>query len=138
MWAIRATSAKMQFRPLSHAAALVLTLPLSTWAPVLWAHHSHSNYFTSEYTLLEGTVTEFHWMNPHTWIFLEVMDADGQAVVWALEGASPTELIRDGWARDEVGVGDQISVRCHQLKDRSNGCLLGFLTPEGGVEKEWD
>ena len=138
MWEIRATSAKMQFRPLSVAAALVLTLPLSTWAPVLWAHHSHSNYFTSEYTLLEGTVTEFHWMNPHTWIFLEVMDADGQAVVWALEGASPTELIRDGWARDEVGVGDQISVRCHQLKDRSNGCLLGFLTPEGGVEKEWD
>ncbi len=128
----------MQFRPLSLAAALVLTLPLSSWALVLWAHHSHSNYFTSEYTLLEGTVTEFHWMNPHTWIFLEVMNADDQAVVWALEGASPTELIRDGWARDDVGVGDQISVRCHQLKDRSNGCLLGFLTPEGGVEKEWD
>jgi hypothetical protein len=133
MWEIRATSAEMQFKHLTVAAALMLTLP-----PPSWAHHSHSNYFTSEYTLLEGTVTEFHWMNPHTWIFLEVMDADGQAVVWALEGASPTELIRDGWARDEVGVGDQISVRCHQLKDRSNGCLLGFLTPEGGVEKEWD
>ena len=93
----------MQSRRLSLAAALVLTA-----SPPSWAHHSHSNYFTSEYTLLDGTVTEFLWMNPHTWIFLEVTDADGRAVVWALEGASPTELTRDGWTRDDVEVGDQI------------------------------
>ncbi len=123
----------MQFERCSLVAALMLTLSVPGWA-----HHSHSNYFTSEYTSLEGTVTEFHWMNPHTWIFLEVVDADGQAIEWALEGASPTELTRDGWARDDVEVGDRITVRCHQLKDRSNGCLLGFLTPQEGVEKEWD
>jgi hypothetical protein len=123
----------MQLERCSLVAALMLTLPVPGWA-----HHSHSNYFTSEYTSLEGTVTEFHWMNPHTWIFLEVVSADGQAIEWALEGASPTELTRGGWARDDVEVGDRITVRCHQLKDRSNGCLLGFLTPEGGVEKEWD
>ena len=101
-------------------------------------HHSHSNYETREYTYLQGEVTEFHWINPHTWIFLEVLDGGGQPTVWALEGASPTELRRDGWTQDDVQVGDTISVRCHQLKDGSNGCLLGFLTPEGGVEKEWD
>ena len=103
-----------------------------------WAHHSHSNYETTQYTHLEGRVTEFHWMNPHTWIYIEVTGEDGESIVWALEGASPTELLRDGWKRDDVEVGDTISVRCHQLKDNSNGCLLGFLTPEGGVEKEWD
>jgi hypothetical protein len=108
------------------------------WALPAWAHHSHSNYATTEYTPLEGTVVEFHWLNPHTWIFLEVVNADGGTTVWAMEGASPTSLIRDGWSRDSVGVGDTITVRCHQLKDRSSGCLLGFLTPEGGVEKEWD
>lgn len=102
------------------------------------AHHSHGNYETTQYTHLEGVVTEFHWMNPHTWIYLEVPADDGQSDVWALEGASPTELTRDGWARDDVQVGDTINVRCHQLKDGSNGCLLGFVTPEGGVEKEWD
>ncbi len=123
----------MQFERFSLSAALMHTLSVPAWA-----HHSHSNYFTSEYTLLEGIVTEFHWMNPHTWIFLDVADADGEAVEWALEGASPTELTRGGWTRDDVEVGDRITVRCHQLKDRSNGCLLGFLTPEGGVEKEWD
>jgi hypothetical protein len=123
----------MPFRHPILAAALLLTLPVPGWA-----HHSHSNYLTSEYTVLKGTVTEFHWMNPHTWIFIEVEDDAGQTILWSLEGASPTELIRDGWSRDDVEVGDTISVRCHQLKDRSNGCLLGFLTPESGAEKEWD
>lgn len=102
------------------------------------AHHSHGNYQMTEYTALEGTVTELLWMNPHTWIYLEVLDAEGNPTVWALEGGSPNSLIRSGWSADSVGVGDHISVRCHQLKDRSNGCLLGLLTPEGGVEKEWD
>ena len=104
----------------------------------VWAHHSHANYETTEYTHLDGTVSEVHWINPHTWIFLEVADTDGSNAVWALEGASPTTLLREGWSRESVQVGDHITVRCHQLKDRSNGCLLGFLTPEGGVEKEFD
>ena len=121
----------MRMRPVSLAAALLLSLPG-------WAHHSHSNYHTSEYTHIEGIVTEFHWINPHTWIFMEFVNDEGETVQWSLEGPSPTELIADGWARDDVEVGDTINVRCHQLKDRSNGCLLGFLTPEGGIEKEWD
>ena len=115
-----------------------MTLVGFTLALPAWAHHSHANYETTQYTHLQGTVTEFHWMNPHTWIFIEVPDAEGQPIIWALEGASPTELRRDGWRQDDVELGDTISVRCHQLKDGSNGCLLGFLTPEGGAEKEWD
>ena len=122
-----------------HARFLILAaLALVLQASAGWAHHSHSNYRTSTYTQLEGTVTEFHWMNPHTWIFIEVKDENGGTQLWSLEGASPTELIRDGWAKDDVEVGDTIRVRCHQLKDGSNGCLLGFLTPEGGEEREWD
>ena len=116
---------------LSVLTGLILAGPAQT-------HHSHSNYETREYTHLQGEVTEFHWINPHTWIFIQVLDDQGQPSVWALEGASPTELRRDGWEQDDVEVGDNISVRCHQLKDGSNGCLLGFLTPEGGEEKEWD
>ena len=123
----------MVMRHVALAPALLLTLSLPSWA-----HHSHSNYLTSEYTRIEGVVTELHWMNPHTWIFIEFENDVGKTVQWSLEGASPTELIADGWSRDDVKVGDRINVRCHQLKDRSNGCLLGFLTPEGGKEKEWD
>ncbi|MFL2555206.1 MAG: DUF6152 family protein [Candidatus Rariloculaceae bacterium] len=122
-----------QMRCVNLSSSLLLMLSLPSWA-----HHSHSNYLTSEYTHIEGVVTEFHWINPHTWIFIEFENDTGETVQWSLEGASPTELIADGWSRDDVKVGDRINVRCHQLKDRSNGCLLGFLTPEGGKEKEWD
>jgi hypothetical protein len=119
-------------------AANLAMLAITALATPAWGHHSHANYRTTEWTHLAGTVTEVHWMNPHTWIFLEIIDVDGEAQVWALEGASPTELRADGWTRDDVKVGDHITARCHQLYDGSNGCLLGFLTPQGGVEKEYD
>jgi len=104
-----------------------------------WAHHSHGNYQMNQYTLLEGKVTEVHWINPHIWIYLEVADQSGEEpTMWALESAGATGLARRGIAKGIVKVGDTVSVRCHQLRDGSNGCLLGFLTPPGGEEKEWD
>lgn len=121
----------------NRALVLAALSALLAAGPLL-AHHSHANYRTTSYVNLEGTVTEVLWMNPHTWIYLEVTDDNGEPVIWALEGASPGTLRADGWERDDVKAGDQIKVRCHQLFDGSNGCLLGFVTPEGGVEKEYD
>ena len=102
------------------------------------AHHSHGNYLMTQYIEIEGMVTEIHWLNPHSWIYLEVTDADGRSAVWALEGASVGELRRRGWTEDSIEPGDRIAARCHQLRDRSNGCLLGYVTPEGGEEKLFD
>ena len=126
----------MQIRFLSPAALAVAAM-LALAVPVS-AHHSQSNYVRAEWTHLKGSVAEIHWMNPHSWIYLEVMDPDGRPRVWSLEGASVTTLRRDGWTPDSVEVGDEISVRCHPLKDGSRGCLLGYLTTENGVEKEFD
>ena len=112
---------------------------LATLLPfIAAAHHSHGNYELHEYTHLSGTVREVIWINPHSWIHLEVMDENGEPGLWALEGGSITALTRRGWSRDDIQPGDRISVRCHQLRDGSQGCLLGYVTPEGGVEKEWD
>ena len=102
------------------------------------AHHSHGNYMMTEYIRLDGTVTEIHWINPHSWIYMTVTGEAGESKVWALEGASVTELRNKGWSEDSIRPGDRISVRCHQLRDRSNGCLLGYLTPENGEEKLFD
>jgi hypothetical protein len=107
-------------------------------SPVALAHHSHGNYMMTEYIQLAGTVTEIHWINPHSWIYLEVIDEDGETRVWSLEGASVNELRRKGWSENSIAPGDHISARCHQLRDRSNGCLLGYITPEGGEEKLFD
>jgi hypothetical protein len=110
-----------------------------------WAHHSHGNYDVSKWMVVEGTVKQVHLINPHSWIYLNVKDDKGQTVVWALETTNPIGLDRKGLGRGFLKAGDPIKARCHQLKDGTNGCLLGFVTPMHGdqarghgVEKEWD
>jgi hypothetical protein len=124
--------------------ATSLVLPVLLALPVR-AHHSHGNYEMSDFTRLQGTVKEVHLINPHSWIYLDVAAGDGETTVWALEATNPAGLLRNGIERDDVMPGDLIGVRCHRLKDGSNGCLLGFVTPlhgdparGAGVEKEWD
>jgi hypothetical protein len=112
----------------------VLTFALS--APV-WAHHSHGNYNMEVYTNLTGTIKEAHFLNPHSWIYLEVKGDDGKTTIWALEGTNPAGLRRTGWDLSAFKAGVTISARCHQLKDNSQGCLLGFITLDG-VEKTFD
>ena len=111
------------------------------------AHHSHGNYELTDFTHLEGTVREVHLINPHSWIFLEVPgEGDGAApTLWAMEATTPVGLRRNGIEPDDVLPGDPIRVRCHRLRDGSDGCLLGFVTPlhgdperGHGIEKEWD
>ena len=109
------------------------------------AHHSHNAYEVTKWSPLEGTVKEVHLVVPHSWIYLDVRDAKGETTTWALEAAGPGEIMRNGVKREDVKVGDKIKVRCHLLRDGTNGCLLGFITPDHGdmarghgVEREWD
>ena len=130
----------MQLKALSLPAICTLALALPAWA-----HHSHGNYAMADFTNLEGTVREVHLINPHSWIYLEVPDDEGPSSIWALEATNPGGLLRREIQPDDLRPGDAIKVRCHQLKDGGNGCLLGFVTPlhgdperGAGVEKEWD
>ena len=123
-------------------AAALVAVALS--APAL-AHHSHNNYAISEFTNLDGIVKEVHLINPHSWVYIEVKDEKGEPAVWALEATDPGGLGRKGVKREELRPGDRVKVRCHRLRDGSNGCLLGFVTPMHGdaarghnIEKEWD
>ena len=72
-----------------------------------WAHHSHQNYIRAEYVQFEGTVREVHWMNPHSWVYLEVEGNGGESAVWALEGAGATTLRRIRMARGQRSSGRQ-------------------------------
>jgi len=110
-----------------------------------WAHHSHSNYDTSTWTTMEGTVREVHRLVPHSWIYMDVTDEKGQKTSWALEATGPGGLEKVGVKINDVLTGDRIKVRCHLLKDGSPGCLLGFVTPMHGdrarghgIERDWD
>ena len=129
---------RVRFLILAAMCAVTFSLPVG-------AHHSHVNYAVSDFTFLEGTVTEILYLNPHSWVYLEVEDASGEPAVWALEATGPRGLEGNGITREDVRVGDAVKVRCHRLRDNANGCLLGFMTPMHGdvarghgVEKEWD
>ena len=109
------------------------------------AHHSHGNYDVTKWTTMEGKVTEVHYLVPHSWVYLEVQDDKGQPTVWALEATGPGGLQRVGIKREDVKPADRVKVRCHLLRDGSNGCLLGYVTPMHGdlarghgVERDWD
>jgi hypothetical protein len=125
----------MRFTSVTLAAAAVALLSIPAWA-----HHSHANYNTDTFTTLSGTVTEVAWTNPHVWINIDVPDAQGRSQKWALEGGSPAALMRGGWQRDSMKAGDKVTVRCHRVRDGSEGCLLGFVTNINGtvMDKEFD
>ncbi len=129
---------RLRFVALVLAGAAAVVMPAS-------AHHSHNNYATSDFTFIEGTVKEIHFLNPHSWVYLEVKNDKGEAELWALEATGPRGLETNGITKDTLKVGERAKVRCHRLRDNTNGCLLGFLTPlhgdvarGHGVEKEWD
>ena len=125
----------MNLKSLSLAVATVVAIG----APA-WAHHSHSNYNTDEFTDLSGTVTDVAWTNPHVWLYMEVADDRGRPQAWTIEGGSVMALMRGGWQRDSLKPGDRISVRCHPVRDGSAGCLMGFVTNINGttMDKEFD
>jgi hypothetical protein len=130
----------MQVRFLGLAAIWALAVALPAWA-----HHSHNAYEVTKWSTLEGTVTEVHLIVPHSWVYLDVKDQKGETTTWALEAAGPNAILQNGVKREDVRPGDPIKVRCHVLRDGTNGCLLGFVTPMHGdkarghgVELEWD
>jgi hypothetical protein len=101
------------------------------------AHHSHGQY-EETFTDFQGVVKEVIFVTPHSWVYLEVKDASGASQMWALESTSRTALERIGVTREYLKPGDTVKVRCHPLRDGSNGCLLGFLKAPDGSIKNWD
>jgi hypothetical protein len=98
-----------------------------------WAHHSFAAEFdVSKPVKLEGTVTKMEWINPHSWIHIDVKNPDGTVTSWMIEGGSPNALLRRGFTKHSLEPGTQIVVEGYQAKDganRANGRDLTF--PDG-------
>jgi hypothetical protein len=82
--------------------------------------------------VLEGVVKKIVFISPHSIVHLDVKNAKGETITWALEATNPQTIFLKGLKRDDVRVGDPIKVRCHLLRDGNPGCLLGFVTPLHG------
>ena len=95
-------------------------LSVAALAGAAHAHHSFAMFDGAKEVVLDGTVREFQWTNPHSWIQLTVMEG-GQATEYSIEGGSPNGLARKGWTRNSLKVGDHVKVSIHPLKDGSKG-----------------
>jgi hypothetical protein len=87
--------------------------------PVL-AHHGRSNYDVSSTATVKGVVTEFEWINPHALIHLDATDENGKVEKWIAETNSPNILNRQGWTKNTVKPGDQITLVGHRVKGGAN------------------
>lgn len=85
------------------------------------AHHSFAMFDNTRENWLEGTISDFQWTNPHTWIQVEVTAADGTSVEWSLEGGSPSILSRTGWKRTALQKGDKVRILIYPLKSGEPG-----------------
>lgn len=97
------------------------------------AHHSFSAEFDQNKTVkLEGTVVQMEWVNPHSWLHIEVENDKGEKETWKVEGGSPAVLLRLGWTRDSLPPGTKVVVNGFQAKDgslRANSRTIEF--PDG-------
>ena len=101
-------------------AGLGMLVILASAAPV-WAHHAFAAEFDAQKPVkLRGTVVKVEFINPHSWIHMDVKDADGKVTRWMVEGGSPNALFRRGVNKDALPPGTEILVDGYQAKDGSN------------------
>jgi hypothetical protein len=90
-------------------------------AAPMWAHHAFAAEFDAQKPVkLRGTVVKVEFINPHSWIHIDVKDADGKVTRWMVEGGSPNALFRRGVNKDALPQGTEIMVDGYQAKDGSN------------------
>ena len=95
------------------------------------AHHSFSMFDNTKLQNVTGTVKEFEYINPHSW--LHVATEGERSATWSFEMGGTGALTRDGWTRDTVKVGDKVTVSFHPLRDGSYGGQFRTVTIDGKV-----
>jgi hypothetical protein len=114
------------------AALAVLVLGLG--ALPVQAHHSFAMFDRAKDVVLNGTVREFQWTNPHSFIELEVVDAQGASQSFSIEMNSPNNLTRQGWKSSSLKTGDKVVLAMNPLRDGSRGGLfIAVQLPDGRV-----
>lgn len=82
------------------------------------AHHSFAAEFDPQKLLrLEGTVVKFDWVNPHSWLYIDVKKPDGTVEQWKIEGGAPSALLRRGWNRNSLPAGTKVIVHAFPARD---------------------
>ena len=111
---------------------LVAALVFSAAPHAAVAHHSTAMFEPEKRVTLTGTITEFQWTNPHAWIQLTVIGADGKPADWSFECGSPNTLSRQGWKPSTLKPGDAVTIVANPMKDGTNAGLMFTVTLADG------
>jgi len=103
---------------------------MAAMAAPAFGHHSFAAEFDAKRPVkLRGTVVKMEWINPHSWIHIDVKAADGKVEKWMVEGGAPNALLRRGWTKNSLLPGTEILIEGYQAKDganRANGRDITF------------
>ena len=102
--------------------ALVLGIVCLLLAPaIVRAHHSFAAEFDANNPVkLAGSVSRVEWLNPHAFVYVDVAESNGKKETWACEMGSPNGLMRQGWTRQSLKIGDVVTIEGFRAKDNSN------------------
>jgi hypothetical protein len=113
---------------------LLVAAAIAALATPAVAHHSGAMFDPTKTVTIEGTVKEFQYTNPHSWLQILVTGADGKQTEWGFESEGPSSLLRAGIKAKTFMPGDKVTVVCHPMKDgRSAGSLMTATKADGTV-----
>jgi hypothetical protein len=115
------------------ARVWVATVALAIPCVAAFAHHSNSAYQVDQIITLTGTVKEWRWMNPHTWLYLTVEGEDGKTQEWAVEGRPPGILGRAGWSSTILKPGERVTVHASPAKNGDPEGIIARVTKADGT-----
>ena len=102
------------------------------------AHHSAAMFDDAKVVELHGTVKELQWTNPHVWLQV-LVNGEGVATEWSIEGGSPNSLSRQGWRSTTFKGGDVVAVRINPMKDGTpGGSFIGAQFADGHTVGRWE
>ena len=115
------------------ARTLLLAIAASlAFSGLVWAHHGSSQVYLGKSITLKGTVTGYEWANPHSILSVAVKDDSGKVDQWHAEILPPSEMVRAGWNKDSLSIGDEVTVTGRPGKYEQHILLLEYLvTPDG-------
>lgn len=127
---IRAFKSHANARTVAAAMGIVLLMPLEAAT----AHHSAAMFDHSKTITLHGTVKNFQFTNPHSWLMVIVTSADGNPVEWGFEAEGPSTLLHAGILPKSFRPGDKVTVSANPMRDgRPAGALISVVMADGSV-----
>lgn len=120
--------------PMNRVVLLALIFSVS-----LFAHHSNAGFSPDAVKEISGTVKEFQFRNPHSWIQVNVVDAGGKITEWSIEWGSPNQLGREGIRPSTFSPGMHVTIKFHPMLNGSPvGGFIGAKLPDGKTLGKWD